>query len=145
MALMHVIAGAGWYIKNDVIARDLGVETIEELVRMLARRAFNRADEGPYLSLHNLAPHYDRPAKGYQLLRDLVSKSPVYGKVRHGTVVTTDVRNTSAVALCVQQTLNVAVAARLQRCRWRGACPDVLGTISLNCEPTLQDAPRRLD
>ncbi|GBP77239.1 RNA-directed DNA polymerase from mobile element jockey [Eumeta japonica] len=68
-------------VKNNVIARDLGVETIEEFVRMLARRAFNRADAGPYPSLHNLAPHYDRPTKGYKLPRDLVSKSPKEGKV----------------------------------------------------------------
>ncbi|GBP03462.1 Probable RNA-directed DNA polymerase from transposon X-element [Eumeta japonica] len=47
--------GAGWYVKNDVIARPLRVETVEEFVRMLARRASNRADAGPYLFLHNLA------------------------------------------------------------------------------------------
>ncbi|GBP15116.1 hypothetical protein EVAR_11418_1 [Eumeta japonica] len=77
----RMIAGAGWYVKNDVIARDLRVETIEEFVRMLARRTFNRADARPYPSLHNLAPHYDRPTKGYQLPQDLVSKSPNEEKV----------------------------------------------------------------
>ncbi|GBP61950.1 hypothetical protein EVAR_45007_1 [Eumeta japonica] len=45
------------------IARDLRVETIEEFVRMLARRTLNRADAGPYPSLHNLAPLYDRRRK----------------------------------------------------------------------------------
>ncbi|GBP70782.1 hypothetical protein EVAR_52908_1 [Eumeta japonica] len=69
------------YVKNDVITRDLKVETLEEFVKMLARRAFNRADVGSYTSLHNLAPHYDRPTKGYQLPQDLVSKSPNEGKV----------------------------------------------------------------
>ncbi|GBP76203.1 RNA-directed DNA polymerase from mobile element jockey [Eumeta japonica] len=53
---LRLIAGAGWYVRNDVIARDLGVETIEEFVRRLTRRAFNRADAGPHPSLHNLAP-----------------------------------------------------------------------------------------
>ncbi|GBP43577.1 hypothetical protein EVAR_87494_1 [Eumeta japonica] len=57
------------------------VAPMHEFVRMLARRAFNCADAGPYPSLHNLAPHYDRPTKGYQFLRDLVSKSPDEGKV----------------------------------------------------------------
>ncbi|GBP53888.1 hypothetical protein EVAR_96566_1 [Eumeta japonica] len=73
--------GAGWYVKNDVIARNLRVETIKELVRMLTRRAFNRAGAGSYPSLYKLSPHYDRPTKGYQLPRDLVSKSPKEGKV----------------------------------------------------------------
>ncbi|GBP16282.1 hypothetical protein EVAR_93650_1 [Eumeta japonica] len=77
-----MIAGAEWYVKNDVIARDLKVETLEEFLKMLARRAFNRADAGPYTSLYNLAPHYNRSTKGYQLPRDLVSKSPNEGKVR---------------------------------------------------------------
>ncbi|GBP91124.1 RNA-directed DNA polymerase from mobile element jockey [Eumeta japonica] len=54
--VLHMIAGAGWYVKNDMIARDLKVETLEDFVKMLARRAFNRADAGPYTSLHNLAP-----------------------------------------------------------------------------------------
>ncbi|GBP71503.1 hypothetical protein EVAR_57068_1 [Eumeta japonica] len=54
-------------------------------------------------------------------------------------------KQTGAAALCAQRTLNVADAARLPRCRRRGACPDVVGTISLNCERTLRDAPRRLD
>ncbi|GBP74679.1 hypothetical protein EVAR_58945_1 [Eumeta japonica] len=62
-----MIAGPGGTSKNNVIARDLKVET-QEFVRMLARRTFNRADAGPYISLHNLAPQYDRPTKGYQLL-----------------------------------------------------------------------------
>ncbi|GBP93605.1 RNA-directed DNA polymerase from mobile element jockey [Eumeta japonica] len=50
------------------------VSRFKEFGRMLARRAFNRADADPYPSLHNLAPHYDRPT-GYQLPRDLVSKA----------------------------------------------------------------------
>ncbi|GBP92478.1 RNA-directed DNA polymerase from mobile element jockey [Eumeta japonica] len=68
---LRLIAGAGWYVRNDVIARDLGVETVEEFVRRLTKRAFNRADAGPHSSLHNLAPLLDRPIRGYQLPRDL--------------------------------------------------------------------------
>ncbi|GBP69108.1 RNA-directed DNA polymerase from mobile element jockey [Eumeta japonica] len=73
--VLRTIAGAGWYFKNDVIARDLKVESLEEFVRMLAQRAFNRADAGPYTSLHNLALQYYQPTKGYHLPRDLLSKS----------------------------------------------------------------------
>ncbi|GBP30312.1 RNA-directed DNA polymerase from mobile element jockey [Eumeta japonica] len=74
--VLRLITGPGWYVKNDVIARDLGVETVEEFVRKLTRRAFNRADAGPHPSLHNLAPHLGRPTRGYQLPRDLVTESP---------------------------------------------------------------------
>ncbi|GBP50501.1 hypothetical protein EVAR_25198_1 [Eumeta japonica] len=42
---------------------------------------------------------------------------------RHGRA-----KHTGAAALCAQRTLNVADAARLPRCRRRGACPDVVGT-----------------
>ncbi|GBP58731.1 RNA-directed DNA polymerase from mobile element jockey [Eumeta japonica] len=73
--VLRMISGTGWYVKNDVMARDLKVETLEEFVKMLARRAFSRADAGPYTSLRNLGPHYDRSMKGYQLARALVSKS----------------------------------------------------------------------
>ncbi|GBP15790.1 hypothetical protein EVAR_72634_1 [Eumeta japonica] len=38
--------GAGWYVKNDVIARDFKFETLEEFVKILAPRAFNRTDAG---------------------------------------------------------------------------------------------------
>ncbi|GBP19939.1 Probable RNA-directed DNA polymerase from transposon X-element [Eumeta japonica] len=72
---LRLIAGAGWCVRNDVIARDLGVDTIEEFVRRLTRRAFNRADASPYPSLHNLAPLLDRPTRGYQLPRDLVTET----------------------------------------------------------------------
>ncbi|GBP86286.1 hypothetical protein EVAR_91690_1 [Eumeta japonica] len=56
---------------------------------------------------------------------------------RHGTAAAMDVRNTGAAALRAQLTLNVADAARLPHCGRRGACPDVVETISVNCEPTL--------
>ncbi|GBP56880.1 RNA-directed DNA polymerase from mobile element jockey [Eumeta japonica] len=78
---LHMIAGAGCNVKNDVIARDLKVETLEEFIKMLARRAFSRADAGPYTSLHNLAPQCDRSLKGYQLPRDLLSNSSNDDKV----------------------------------------------------------------
>ncbi|GBP84823.1 hypothetical protein EVAR_32722_1 [Eumeta japonica] len=53
-------------------------------------------------------------------------------------------KHTGASALCAQRTLNVADAARLSRCGRRGAWPDFVETISLNCEPMLRDVPRRL-
>ncbi|GBP68330.1 hypothetical protein EVAR_31320_1 [Eumeta japonica] len=42
--LLCMIAGAGWFVKSEVIARDLKVETLEDFINMLARRTFNLAD-----------------------------------------------------------------------------------------------------
>ncbi|GBP51136.1 hypothetical protein EVAR_33887_1 [Eumeta japonica] len=86
--------GRLWYVKNDVIARDLRVEILEEFVRMLERHAFNRADAGPYTTLQNLAPQYDRPTKGYQLPRDLTSKSPNEKKAHTRTCIRSRVQKT---------------------------------------------------
>ncbi|GBP27452.1 Probable RNA-directed DNA polymerase from transposon X-element [Eumeta japonica] len=71
--VFRMIVGAEWFVENDVIARELKVEPLEEFIIMLARRAFNRADAGPYTSLHNLAPQREQPPKDYQLPRDLLS------------------------------------------------------------------------
>ncbi|GBP72630.1 hypothetical protein EVAR_83140_1 [Eumeta japonica] len=67
-------AGARWFVKNDVIARDLKVETLKKFIKMLARRTFNRVDVDPYTSLYNLAPQCERPPRRYQLPRDQLSK-----------------------------------------------------------------------
>ncbi|GBP86291.1 Probable RNA-directed DNA polymerase from transposon X-element [Eumeta japonica] len=74
--VLRMITGAGWYVKNDIIARDLRVQTIEEFVRLHARRLFDCEDEGSILSLYNLAPQYEKPPGGYQLPRDLMSSKP---------------------------------------------------------------------
>ncbi|GBP41446.1 hypothetical protein EVAR_36202_1 [Eumeta japonica] len=71
--VLRMIAEAGWFVRNDVITRDLKIETLEEFINMLARRTFNRADAGPYTALHNLAPQCKRPPRGYQLSQYLFS------------------------------------------------------------------------
>ncbi|RVE41206.1 hypothetical protein evm_014144, partial [Chilo suppressalis] len=55
-AALRILTGAGRYVRNDVIARDLKIETVEEFVSRLARAMFSRADQGPYLHLQGLAP-----------------------------------------------------------------------------------------
>ncbi|GBP34481.1 RNA-directed DNA polymerase from mobile element jockey [Eumeta japonica] len=45
---LRMFAGAGWYVKNDVIARDLKVATLEDFIKVLARRAFSHADADLY-------------------------------------------------------------------------------------------------
>ncbi|GBP22180.1 hypothetical protein EVAR_10690_1 [Eumeta japonica] len=67
--VLRMIAKAGWYVKNDVIARDVRVQYIEDFVRLQALYLFNYADEGPILLLHNLTFQYKRPPGGHQLLR----------------------------------------------------------------------------
>ncbi|GBP20216.1 RNA-directed DNA polymerase from mobile element jockey [Eumeta japonica] len=54
--VLRIITGVEWYVRNDVIARELKVETLEEFIEMLAQRTFNRADASLYTSLHNLGP-----------------------------------------------------------------------------------------
>ncbi|KAL0810395.1 hypothetical protein ABMA28_010540 [Loxostege sticticalis] len=72
---LRVLTGAGRYVRNDVIARDLRIPSVEEFVVGLARRMFDRADHGPHRHLHNIAPLHTRPpdATGRPLPRDLLS------------------------------------------------------------------------
>ncbi|XP_028031096.1 uncharacterized protein LOC114243703 [Bombyx mandarina] len=50
---LRTIVGAGRYVSNAVIARDLDVESLEEFIRRLARNLYERADGGPHEHLHN--------------------------------------------------------------------------------------------
>ncbi|GBP61860.1 hypothetical protein EVAR_97302_1 [Eumeta japonica] len=45
---LRMIVGAGRYVLNDVITRDLCIETVEEFIQRIARRMFDIADQGPY-------------------------------------------------------------------------------------------------
>ncbi|KAJ2937413.1 hypothetical protein O0L34_g19102 [Tuta absoluta] len=58
---LRMVVDAGRYVRNDVIARDLRISSVEEFVRSLARRMYDRADNGPHAHLQNIAPHHARP------------------------------------------------------------------------------------
>lgn len=58
---LRICTGAGRYVRNDVIARDTGSESVEDFVTLSARRMFDKADNGHHVHLHNLAPHHARP------------------------------------------------------------------------------------
>ncbi|KAJ0173910.1 hypothetical protein K1T71_010056 [Dendrolimus kikuchii] len=58
---LRVCTGAGRYVRNDVIARDVGIPSVEEFVAKMARRMFDRADNGGHTSLHGIAPLHARP------------------------------------------------------------------------------------
>ncbi|KAL0868548.1 hypothetical protein ABMA27_008021 [Loxostege sticticalis] len=58
---LSVLTEAGRYVWNDVIGRDLQIPSVEEFVVGLARRMFDRADNGPHRHLHNIVPLHTRP------------------------------------------------------------------------------------
>ncbi|GBP47277.1 hypothetical protein EVAR_38041_1 [Eumeta japonica] len=77
---LRLIAGAGWYVRNDVIARDLGVETIGEFVRRLTKRAFKPRRRRP---THRTTWHLlDRP------IRDTSSQGTCNEKQLHSVIAT---------------------------------------------------------
>ncbi|GBP74902.1 hypothetical protein EVAR_36087_1 [Eumeta japonica] len=61
---LRMVVGAGRYVFNDVIARDLCIETVEEFIQRIARRMFDIADQGPYEFLRNIAPMQERSPSG---------------------------------------------------------------------------------
>lgn len=69
---LRIIVKAGQYVRNDVIARDLGVESLLEFVIRLARNMYERAENGPHEHLHNIAPLHARPPDGTALPRELL-------------------------------------------------------------------------
>ncbi|GBP41984.1 hypothetical protein EVAR_33788_1 [Eumeta japonica] len=76
-----MIAGAGWFVKKDVIASDLKAKLRQ------AQRTFSRADEGPFPSLHNLTPQCERSPGGCLSPRDLLISPPSEDKVTTTTAL----------------------------------------------------------
>ncbi|XP_052755883.1 uncharacterized protein LOC128201819 [Galleria mellonella] len=71
--VLRMCADAGRYVRNDVIARDLAVPSVEEFVRRLARTMFSRADASHHPHLRDLAPLHARPPDATRALpRDLL-------------------------------------------------------------------------
>lgn len=53
---LRMSSGAPWCVRNDVIARDVQIQSVEEFVVRMSRRMFDCADNGPHPHLHNIAP-----------------------------------------------------------------------------------------
>ncbi|XP_041973394.1 uncharacterized protein LOC121729071 [Aricia agestis] len=70
--VLRRIAGAPWYVRNDTIARDLRVESVEAFVAQLSKSLFARADASRLPELANLAPWHARPPDRHRLPRDAV-------------------------------------------------------------------------
>lgn len=66
---LRICTGAGRYVRNDVIARDVQIRSIEEFVEMAARRMYDKADNGPHPHLNDLAPLHARPPETDRLFR----------------------------------------------------------------------------
>lgn len=69
---LRVIARAARYVRNDVLARDLGMQSLEKFITKTARRMYDRADNGPYDHLRGFAPLHARPPDGRPLPRELL-------------------------------------------------------------------------
>ncbi|GBP76659.1 hypothetical protein EVAR_51144_1 [Eumeta japonica] len=69
----RMIVGAGWYVLNDVIARDLCIETMEEFVQRITRWMFDIANQGPNEFLQNIAPTQERSLSGRPLTKELLT------------------------------------------------------------------------
>ncbi|GBP44218.1 hypothetical protein EVAR_22102_1 [Eumeta japonica] len=76
------------YALNDVITRDLCIETVEEFIQRIARRIYDIADQGPYEFLRNIAPMHEKSPSGRPLSRELI-KTPPPKKERANTLVQT--------------------------------------------------------
>ncbi|KAJ0181491.1 hypothetical protein K1T71_003576 [Dendrolimus kikuchii] len=61
---LRMCTDAGRYVRNDVIARDTGVPSVEDFVVMSARRMFDRADNCRHTHLNGIAPLHARPPEG---------------------------------------------------------------------------------
>ncbi|KAL4704858.1 hypothetical protein ACJJTC_017643 [Scirpophaga incertulas] len=55
-------------------SRDTRIPSVEEFVTRLARRMYDRADNGPHLHLHQIAPYVPRPPDGRPLPRELLTQ-----------------------------------------------------------------------
>ncbi|GBP69448.1 hypothetical protein EVAR_48805_1 [Eumeta japonica] len=72
---LRKIVGAGRYVLNNAIARDLCTETVEEFIQRIAYRMYVIADQGPYEFLRNIALTHERSPSGRPLPRELVKMS----------------------------------------------------------------------
>ncbi|GBP33484.1 hypothetical protein EVAR_23887_1 [Eumeta japonica] len=67
---------AGRYVLNDVIARYLRTETVEEFITHLAHRLHDFADQGLHEFVRNIAPMHERLPSGQLLPRQLIKSPP---------------------------------------------------------------------
>ncbi|XP_063898861.1 probable RNA-directed DNA polymerase from transposon X-element [Helicoverpa armigera] len=75
-ACLRLIAQAPRYVRNDVLQRDLKMESLDEFVRRLSEGMFARADASAWLHVKHLAPLHARPPDAKALPRDLLPDAP---------------------------------------------------------------------
>ncbi|GBP37484.1 RNA-directed DNA polymerase from mobile element jockey [Eumeta japonica] len=79
---LRMNVGAGRYVLNDVLARDLCIESAEEFIQRISRRIFDITDQGPYEFLQNIAPTQERSPSGRPLPRELLRTLPPKTRTR---------------------------------------------------------------
>ncbi|XP_045504512.1 uncharacterized protein LOC123701161 [Colias croceus] len=70
---LRTISGAPRFVRNQVISRDLRMESLDDFVRRLSSSMFARADGARSQHLHGIAPYHRRPPDIRGLPRDLIS------------------------------------------------------------------------
>ncbi|KAL4717647.1 hypothetical protein ACJJTC_000796 [Scirpophaga incertulas] len=68
---LHKVRNAGCYVRNDVIAKNIRMYSVEDFVARLARRIFNGTER---LHFHDMAHYVPRPTEssGYAVPRELM-------------------------------------------------------------------------
>ncbi|KAL4708217.1 hypothetical protein ACJJTC_016876 [Scirpophaga incertulas] len=73
---LRTILKAPRYVRNDVIRRDLRIQTIAEFAKTLAANMFGRAAKSSHPAIKDIAPQHTRPPDGRKLSlpRDLLEE-----------------------------------------------------------------------
>lgn len=69
---LRTITAAPRYVRNDVIQRDLRVESLDDFIVRLATDMFARADASSLPHIRDMAPLHARPPDGRAYQRDLL-------------------------------------------------------------------------
>ncbi|GBP40031.1 Probable RNA-directed DNA polymerase from transposon X-element [Eumeta japonica] len=77
---LRMMVGAGQYVLNEVIARDLCIEIVKEFIQHIARRMYDIADLGPHEFLWNITPMHERSPSDRPLPRELLKTPPLKSK-----------------------------------------------------------------
>lgn len=69
---LRIIVSASRYVRNDVIQRDLGIESVESFIEHLAQKLYAKAALSDHHEIRNIAPWHARPPDRRPLPRDVL-------------------------------------------------------------------------
>ncbi|XP_075989001.1 uncharacterized protein LOC142984977 [Anticarsia gemmatalis] len=70
---LRLVVGAPRFVRNDTIARDLRMESLDDHVRRLSTNLFERTERSEHRLIHGIAPYHRRPPDRLALPRDLIA------------------------------------------------------------------------